>query len=214
MAALERLRARIPEEVPVVADGKRGDIGSTAARQATALFDVLGCRRDHRQPVPRGGGDHPAPRARRSVRLRPVPDVEPGGGEVQGLRVEADPATAAPEEPLHARIARRATGWGPGGTVGLVVRATAPEELRAIRAVAPERLIAGLGAQGGEWSRYSRPGRRPLHRPAGAPAAVLVNVSQGIAGAASSLGGSRPRDPLERVAEAAREWAGRLPVLP
>ena len=43
---------------------------------------------------------------------------------------------------------------------------------------------------------------------------LLVNVSRGIAGAASSLGGSGPRDPLERVAEAAREWAGRLPVLP
>ena len=42
IAALERLRASIPCDIPVIADAKRGDIGSTAARQAVALFDVLG----------------------------------------------------------------------------------------------------------------------------------------------------------------------------
>ena len=42
MAALERIRARLPADLPVLADAKRGDIGSTAARQAVALFDGLG----------------------------------------------------------------------------------------------------------------------------------------------------------------------------
>ena len=42
MAALERLRARIPPDVPIVADAKRGDIGSTAERHAAAIFDGLG----------------------------------------------------------------------------------------------------------------------------------------------------------------------------
>ena len=37
IAALERLRARIPADLPVVIDAKRGDIRSTAARQAVAL---------------------------------------------------------------------------------------------------------------------------------------------------------------------------------
>ena len=41
-AALERLRALVPVDVLFVADAKRGDIGSTAARQAVALYDVLG----------------------------------------------------------------------------------------------------------------------------------------------------------------------------
>ena len=41
VAALERLRATIPSDIPVIADAKRGDIGSTAARQAVALFDVI-----------------------------------------------------------------------------------------------------------------------------------------------------------------------------
>jgi orotidine-5'-phosphate decarboxylase len=32
----------VPAEIVFVVDAKRGDIGTTAARQATALFDVLG----------------------------------------------------------------------------------------------------------------------------------------------------------------------------
>ena len=141
----------------------------------------------------------------------------PGAGEVQGLRVDADPATDAPEEPLHARIARRAAGWGPGGTVGLVVGATAPDELRAIRAIAPGLafLVPGVGAQGGEVEPVLAAGQASAPPAGGRPGGgLLVNVSRGIAGAASSVDGSGPRDPLERVAAAAREWAGRLPVLP
>ncbi|HEY8439666.1 MAG TPA: orotidine-5'-phosphate decarboxylase, partial [Candidatus Limnocylindrales bacterium] len=42
IAALERIRATIPSTIPVVIDAKRGDIGSTAARQAVALYDGLG----------------------------------------------------------------------------------------------------------------------------------------------------------------------------
>ena len=42
IAALERIRAAVPDGVPVIADAKRGDIGSTAARQAAALYDALG----------------------------------------------------------------------------------------------------------------------------------------------------------------------------
>jgi len=34
IAVLERMRWRVPSDVPFVADAKRGDIGSTAARQA------------------------------------------------------------------------------------------------------------------------------------------------------------------------------------
>ena len=44
LAALERLRARIPSGVPVIADAKRGDIGSTSARHAVARFDVQGAQ--------------------------------------------------------------------------------------------------------------------------------------------------------------------------
>ena len=42
IAALERVRAAIPSDLPLIADAKRADISNTSARQAVALFDSLG----------------------------------------------------------------------------------------------------------------------------------------------------------------------------
>jgi len=213
IAVLERLRDRIPAEVVFVVDAKRGDIGSTAVRQAMALFDVLGA--DAVTVNPYLGSEAVEPLISRGDRFAYVlcRTSNPGAGELQSLEVAADPAIGAPAEPLYARVARRASGWGPGGTVGLVVGATAPAELEKIRAIAPELalLVPGVGAQGGEVEPVLR------HGPAVAPPAgerqgggLLVNVSRGIAAAASGLEGSP--DVAERLAAAAAEWAGRLRV--
>jgi orotidine-5'-phosphate decarboxylase len=218
MAALERIRARLPADLPLVADGKRGDIATTAARQAVAIFDELGA--DAVTINPYLGSEAVAPFIERADRFAYVlcRTSNPGASELQNLVVGPDPSLDAPAEPLHTRVARRVVTWGPGGTVGLVVGATAPAELAAIRAVAPGLavLIPGIGAQGGALEAVLADG------PATAPTAaarvgrgLLVNVSRGIAGAA--LGDpprGQPRDPGERLAAAARDWAFRLPVLP
>ena len=119
IAALERLRGSVPADVPFVADAKRGDIGSTAARQAVALFDRLGA--DAITVNPYLGSEAIAPLLERADRFVYVlcRTSNPGAGELQDLVVEA--ADDAPAEPLYERVARRAGGWGPGGTVGLVV---------------------------------------------------------------------------------------------
>jgi orotidine-5'-phosphate decarboxylase len=212
-AVLERLRARIPAGIPFIADAKRGDIGSTAAQHAIAIFDQLGA--DAVTVHPYTGAEALAPLIERLDRFAYVlcRTSNPGAGELQNLTVEADRATGTPAEPLHARVARHVAGWGPGGTVGLVVGATAPAELGTIRAVAPGLafLVPGIGAQGGEIEPVLE------HGPASAPAAgdrlgagLLVNVSRGISGAAAGGPGS-----IESNLEAkAREWAARLPVLP
>jgi orotidine-5'-phosphate decarboxylase len=142
----------------------------------------------------------------------------PGARELQGLEVAADEAEGLPAEPLWARVARRATTWGPGGTVGLVVGATAPAELARIRAIAPGLafLVPGAGAQGGEIAPVLAAG--PATTPpagAGRGGGLLVNVSRGIARAAlGDPSPGAPADPCERLAEAAAEWAVTLAVLP
>ena len=213
IAALERLRASIPSDVPVIADAKRGDIGSTAARQAVALFDALGA--DAVTVSPYLGEEAIRPLLEREDRFAYVlcRTSNPGAGEVQDLVVGGAAADDGPE-PLHARIARLATGWGSGGTVGLVVGATAPEELAAIRRVAPGLpfLVPGVGAQGGEIEPVLRDGPATAAPGIGRPGGgLLVNVSRGIARAAS---GGPDDDPGERLAGAAADWASRLPVLP
>jgi orotidine-5'-phosphate decarboxylase len=218
MAALERIRARIPAEIPVVIDAKRADIGSTAARHAVALFDRLGADAVTVNPYP--GGEAIAPLLERADRYAYVlcRTSNPEAAELQDLVVAADPAIDAPAEPLHLRVARRAATWGPGGTVGLVVGATAPRELHEIRAVSPGLgiLVPGIGAQGGEIEPVLRDGPATAS-PAGAGTGrgLLVNVSRAISDAAlREPGPGRPSDPGERLAAAARDWASRLPVLP
>ncbi len=213
VAALERLRARVPSDVVFVADAKRGDIGTTAARQAAALFDILGA--DAVTVNPYLGSEAVEPLLERADRFAYVlcRTSNPGAGELQSLEVAADPAISAPAEPLYARVARRARAWGPGGTVGLVVGATAPAELQRIRAISPELalLVPGIGAQGGEVDPVLR------HGPASAPPAgewwgggLLVNVSRGIANAAS--GPAADGDVAVALADAAAAWAARLKV--
>jgi len=237
VAALERLRARIPADLPVVIDAKRGDIGSTAARQAVALFDGLGA--DAITVSPYLGEEAIEPLLARADRFAYVlcRTSNAGAAELQGLGVAVDETTGSPAEPLYARVARRVATWGPGGTVGLVVGATAPAELAEIRTIAPGLafLVPGVGAQGGDVDAVLADGRATV-APAGrrAGGGLLVNVSRGIAGARGSSGASSPgsaggatgsrtaADPraghdldLEAaIVAAARDWAARLPVLP
>ncbi len=204
--------------MPVIADAKRGDIGSTAARQAVALFDVLGV--DAVTVNPYLGEEAIAPLLERAERFAYVlcRTSNAGAAELQGLEVGDDEAAGFPSEPLWARVARRATTWGPGGTVGLVVGATAPAELAAIRAVAPGLafLVPGVGAQGGDIEPVLAHGPAVAapagRRPGGG---LLVNVSRGIARAAlDTPPGGESGDPGVRLAEAARAWSASLAVLP
>jgi orotidine-5'-phosphate decarboxylase len=216
LAALERLRQRIPADVPVILDAKRGDIGSTAARQAVALFDVLGA--DAVTVSPYLGEEAIAPLLARTDRFAYVlcRTSNPGATELQSLLVERDPRDGWPSEPLWARVARRAQRWGPGATVGLVVGATAPRELDEARKIAPGLafLVPGLGAQGGDVKAVLRSGFAAAGPAAGRPGGgLLVNVSRAIASPPATPGEAARADPGERIAAAARDWAERLPVL-
>jgi orotidine 5'-phosphate decarboxylase subfamily 2 len=214
VAVLERLRASVPVDVPFIADAKRGDITTTAARQAVALFDALGA--DAVTVNPYLGSDALAPFIERLDRFAYVlcRTSNPGAGELQDLLVEAAGGDDdSPRERLHERVARMAVGWGPGGTVGLVVGATAPHDLVRIRSIAPGLpfLVPGVGAQGGGIDPVLAHGPAAMAPGAAVPGGgLLVNVSRGIAGA----GGDGEGDPVERVAAAAADWAARLPVLP
>ena len=219
IAALERLRAAVPADVPFIADAKRGDIGSTAARQAVALFDVLGA--DAVTVSPYLGEEAIAPLLAREDRFAYVlcRTSNPGAGELQALEVAADPSSPGAAEPLWARVARRAAGWGPGGTVGPRGRGDRPRGARrdprrwrrasrsSCRASAP---------RAGRSSPCSRPAPRAAAPAGGRPGGgLLVNVSRGIARAAlEAPAAGSPADPGERLSAAAAEWAKRLAVLP
>jgi orotidine-5'-phosphate decarboxylase len=211
LAVLERLRAGIPGDIPVIMDAKRGDIGTTAARQAVALFDALGA--DAVTVSPYLGEEAIAALLERPDRFAYVlcRTSNAGAAELQSLMVAADVDANLPAEPLYARVARRVAGWGPGGTVGLVVGATAPLELSRIRDLVPGLafLVPGVGAQGGEIAPVLADGPARKSSAGGRPGGgLLVNVSRAIAAPALDS-----PDPEEAIRGAAADWARRLPVL-
>ncbi len=218
LAALERVRSAIPTGVPVIMDAKRGDVESTTARQAVALFDGLGA--DAVTVSPYLGLAALAPFLARADRFAYVlcRTSNASAGEFQDLLVEADEALGAPPELLHRRVARRVAATELGDRAGLVVGATAPAELAGIRALVPGLafLVPGVGAQGGDAPAVLREGRASAppagSRPGGG---LVVNISRGIARAATAEpGGRRPTDAGALIAAAALRWAAALPVLP
>lgn len=139
------IRDRAPDAA-VILDAKRADIGSTNAGYVTAAFDQLGA--DAITVHPYLGGEALRPFLERADKLTFVlaRTSNPGAGEFQDL--------VADGVPLYRHVARAvAREWNSAGNCGLVVGATYPEEMRAIREDIPATmpiLIPGVGAQGGD----------------------------------------------------------------
>jgi orotidine-5'-phosphate decarboxylase len=146
--ALRELRATIPADIPFLIDAKRGDTPQTMRAYARAIFDDLDA--DAVTVNPYLGGDSLEPffdYADRGVFVL-CKTSNPGAGELQDLTVDGS-------EPLFLRVARLATTWDKHGTLGLVVGATYPRDVAAVRQVAPGApiLLPGVGAQAGDLER-------------------------------------------------------------
>lgn len=143
-ATIELVRELAPG-IPVILDAKRADIGVTNQRYAHVAFDLYDA--DAITVHPYLGPEAMKPftdRADKGVIVL-CRTSNPGAGAYQDLIVEG--------RRLYQYIAEDvATTWNYNGNCGLVVGATYPNEIKAVRAAAPELpiLVPGIGAQGGE----------------------------------------------------------------
>jgi orotidine-5'-phosphate decarboxylase len=161
---LKRTIKAIPEHIPVIGDGKRGDIGNTARAYAKAVFVTLGC--DAATVNPYLGFDSVEPFIGywdKEVFIL-CRTSNPGAVDFQNLRFETEKAQFS----LFEIIAIRAALWNKQGNIGLVVGATYPEELKLIRQSQPNMLllIPGIGAQGGDLASSVRYGVNAMGRKA------------------------------------------------
>ncbi|UPM42509.1 orotidine-5'-phosphate decarboxylase [Halocatena salina] len=163
-ALIETIAYAHGKDVPVVLDAKRADIGNTARQYATLLDDA-----DAITANPYMGRDSVEPflsRADKGVFLL-CRTSNTGGTDLQALEL-------AGGETVYERVATLADEWNEHDNVGLVVGATAPEELEALRSRVPALpfLVPGVGAQGGDAQAAVEFGL--------ADGAGLVNSSRGI----------------------------------
>lgn len=178
--ALERLVRYIPPDIPVILDGKFGDIGSTAGQYARGAFQALGV--DAVTLSPYVGADAIEPFlafADKGVFVL-ARTSNPGAGQFQNLMVERESNSLlhAPRSTLYEVVVREATRWhrqGPGAC-GLVVGATYPHELERIRLLAPDLpfLVPGVGAQGGDLAAAVR------HGPSSSGVGPVISASRSV----------------------------------
>ena len=130
------------KNIPVLLDAKRADIGNTARQYAT-LLDTA----DAITVNPYLGRDALEPFLSRDEKGIFVlcRTSNPGGVDLQN-------AALASGETVYERVADLAREWNEYGNIGLVVGATAPEELEEVRERTPDLpfLVPGVGAQGGD----------------------------------------------------------------
>ncbi len=220
MAAAQRVMRHARDAgLIVIADAKRGDIGSTAEAYASAWLaggdpDAAPYPADALTISPYLGADTLAPfveaaTARGAGLYVLVRTSNPGSGAFQSLVADGKSVchyVAAEVESLS----QASRGAGPYGIVGAVVGATHPAELRVLRQLMPATpfLVPGYGAQGGAAAEI-----RPAFDEFGLGA--VVNSSRNVIFAErrpeyAELAASRGWE--SAVEAAARDFASEFPV--
>ena len=189
LRALEETLAAIPSDIPVIGDVKRGDIGSTAAAYARAMFEEWGFDAITLNPYLGRDSFEPYLQYEGKGCYMVCRTSNPGAADFQYLETGG--------ERLYEHLARTVTEWSP--MVGLVVGATAPDELRRVRELVPAAslLVPGVGAQGGEPAEV-------IAAAGGEPGTIVVSASRSVMYASS--GG----DFAEAAGRAARQLRDEL----
>jgi orotidine-5'-phosphate decarboxylase len=141
-------------DILVICDAKRGDVDSTSAAYASAIFDWLGF--DAVTLNPYLGKDAIQPFLDRADKgcIILCRNSNPGAGELQDLALDGIP--------LWQIVARKVRDeWNDNDNCMLVVGATVPAELGQVRAIVGDMpiLVPGIGTQGGAIEPVVRAGQ-------------------------------------------------------
>jgi uridine monophosphate synthetase len=170
---------RLGSRIPVILDAKRGDIASTAEAYARSAFEILGADAITLSPYLGRDSIEPFVQVPLKGAFLLCKTSNPGSPDLQDALVL--PAGSEVPLPLHLYVAQLASQWNVNGNIGLVVGATFPQVMTAVRAAVPEMwfLAPGIGAQGGELESALRAGLRKDGK------GMLINVSRSISRADS-----------------------------
>lgn len=154
----------IPDNIPVILDAKRGDIGNTAQAYARAIFEEFGAAAVTLAPYM--GED--------SI----VPFLEYKENYSFILCLTSNKGAQDFQKPeLYKKVAQKIQDWQERyGNCGAVAGATQAQEISEIRKIIPEAflLIPGIGAQGGDLENTVRAAKNKNN------SGFIINSSRGI----------------------------------
>ena len=142
---LKKTLSLIPEDTISIADGKRGDIGTSSEMYAKALFTELEFDAVTVNPYMGHDSIEPFTRYQDKGVFVLVLTSNPGAMDFQKFNGGND-------NPLYIEVAEKLPGWNKNHNIGMVLGATHPEELRRAVESAPGLpcLVPGVGEQGGD----------------------------------------------------------------
>jgi len=153
---LKDLIASIPQEIPVILDGKRGDIASTADAYAHSAFEILGAQAVTLNPYLGYDSLTPFIKDPKHGVFLLCKTSNPGSSDIQDIPLVSG-------KPVYEHLASLARSWNTLDNVGLVVGATHPSAIKRVRKAAPALwiLAPGVGTQGGQMQEALQAGLRP-----------------------------------------------------
>ncbi|KAA3633125.1 MAG: orotidine-5'-phosphate decarboxylase, partial [Calditrichaeota bacterium] len=173
ISLLESIVNRMPTDIPIILDGKRGDIGNTASFYAEAMYERF--RADWVTVAPYMGYDS----------MRPFLEYNDKGIFVLCLTSNTGSKDFqlldVGGKPLYQVVAEKVDYWNKEDNCGLVIGATNPEQLKELRVIAKNMplLIPGVGAQGGSLEKAVLYGTDNFSKLA------IINVSRSVLFASS-----------------------------
>ena len=169
--ALSKTLEMIPDDIPIIIDAKRNDIGATAEAYAAGIFSFFGADAVTLNAYMGKDSIEPFLADPEKGCFLLCKTSNPGSADFQSLDV-----TGA-ATPLYIQVARTVCGWSPN--IGLVVAGNDPDSLTAVRNELPDVwiLAPGIGTQGGTTQEAISAGMRSDGL------GILAHVSRSIAGA-------------------------------
>jgi orotidine 5'-phosphate decarboxylase subfamily 2 len=135
----------IQNDIIIILDGKRNDIGNTAKKYAESLFKILNSDAVTINPYLGIDGVKPFLDYKDKCSFILCRTSNTSAVDFQDIMSN--------DVPLYQTVASKIKSWNSYGNCGAVVGATYPEELKIIRKILGEDipiLIPGIGAQGGD----------------------------------------------------------------
>jgi len=159
----------IPEDILIIGDAKRGDIGNTSKMYAKSVFEHFKC--DAITINPYMGEDSVKPFLEFSDKLNFILALtsNPGANDIEKLSLEDGSF-------LYQKVIDNVKSWNKNNNCGIVFGATKSDELKdnLNRIASLPILLPGIGAQGGSLEEIIGilKNRKPTN--------FLINVSRGI----------------------------------
>lgn len=168
MESLKRTIEYIPDDIMVIADAKRGDIGNTSRLYAKSFFEYYDA--DALTVAPYMGEDSIGPFLEYEDRWIIILGLTSNKGSQDFQHIESKEGIQ-----LHEQVLKTCSAYGTVDNTMFVIGATQAEHIAEIRIIVPDHffLVPGVGAQGGSLSTVAKHG---LNDHVG----LIVNSSRGI----------------------------------